>query len=981
MSIFDEKLGDLLETSKYKDFLNFELTNYNSKIINNLITDGEYQEAINFVMSHTNKNYSIPLKVEPSLSGMLNGLILNDKLKFDNFFVHLKKELLNAEEFVFVVSFIKYSGIQILISTLDELEKRGIKGKILTSVYMNVTDPKALEKLHSYKNIEVKIYNSGSESFHTKAYLFKKKSYNTCIIGSSNISQSALFSAEEWNVFLTENSYMEIYKNSKEQFEKLWNSNLAIDLTENFINEYENFKSNNGFIKTFNYEKIKKNVQISPNNMQMNVLENLELTRIQGEERGLVIAATGTGKTYLAGFDFKQSSFKSFLFLAHREELLINARKVFSKILNIPENKFGYIGGGIKNTDSKMIFATVQSFNKIKDMFDSTYFEYIVIDEFHHASAKTYEQIIRYFSPKFLLGLTATPERMDGEDIFKLCNYNIVSEIGLKEALDKELIAPFHYFGINDINVDYDKIPLKNGIYDDTLLTHSLNTLNRLDYITEKIQNYGYNGNRMHCIAFCQNIKHAEFMCKGFNSKGFKAEILTSKSNTTERSNVLKAFDNGDVEILCVVDILNEGIDIPKINLLLFLRPTSSSTIFIQQLGRGLRKLPEKDFVTVIDFIGNHNKDYLLAKVFSNERTLQNKCHLIKEIETNFSNFPGASYIEIDRICQERIIKKIEKINFNSSDMLRNEYLEFKNALGLKDDEIIEVMYFEQNIELFVKLINKFSSLHDAYKYLENSYNEIIDENTYKILKFLDNKIDCKEPLTLIAIRMKLDGLVVNEETLLKEYLKLYNIGDFKYKYLIKRIISELEEESFFVGAEEKIYKRINETIKFALWSFNKTINIKDFNENVLIKYDRYTRLELQILLDSKVPKGTWRSGYANTARDICLFITNDKEHVNVEHLKYDNSLISDQLIKWSSQPKTAHTSSVGQMFINHAKIDMNVHIFIRKSPYTEDKKTSPFIYLGLADYHESSGDKPMNIVWKLKNRIPQSIIYEINEE
>ena len=1022
MGILNEKSnknGIVINAENYPETLKFEILEYFSKNISSFINENAYQEALSYVEENIGKKFEVPLRIDKTVSfnGRLNELIINEKAKFMNFFVHLKNELMTCKKFYFIVSFIKYSGIQLLISTLDELEALGIKGEIITSVYLNITDPKALSKLLSYKNIKVKIYNNSNESFHTKAYLFEKEKYHTCIIGSSNISQSALYSAEEWNVKLTDNDFFDIYNQSFNQFQKLWNSNEAIGLTEDFIGKYEEYKEKNRPQNTFDYRKIQtEKKKFIPNSMQIEILEKLKNTRESGNNRGLVVAATGTGKTYLAAMDvkefFKNRKNSSFLFIAHREELLDNAIRVFSDILHIEKENFGRIFSGNKEVGHNMIFASIQSLRNCYKDFTSDKFNYIIVDEFHHASASSYEKIIHYFKPEFLLGLTATPERMDGKDILALCDYNLVGEMGMRKAMEKDLIVPFHYFGVNDITVDYEKIPYRNGKYDEEKLSKDLSVSIRTDYIVEKMEKFGYDGKYMSGIAFCQNIKHALYMKNEFLRKDYKSELLTSKTNLTERSKILESFRNKEIEILCVVDILNEGIDIPDINLLLFLRPTLSSTVFIQQIGRGLRKAAGKDFVTIIDFIGNHKKDYLITKVFSDE--IHNKSFLyekkekiIEQIKNQFSNIPGASYIELDRICQERIIDKIEKINFNSRNILKEMYNEFKNDIGKSPEEFLEISDFDSNIELFVELVTKVGSFYEAQVQFENDnfikYYRMKNPKT-DLLAYMEKKIRLCEPFTYLTVKFflkskyegqNLRNKYINSEILLSEYKKYFSIKDeFKNFYLLERIFNELIEdeileadlygykiskkyEAIFYEEDKNFEKRLSDLINLGLNEFRKN-DIEEFNDNVLITHKEYKRIDLQILLDSKVPKGTWRAGYANTEKDICLFITNDKSHIMQENLKYDNSLHSDEIIQWISQPKTYHSSSVGQMFIKHREKNMKVHIFARKYAFMNGNKTNPFIYLGQADYYRSFGDKPMTILWKLRRKLPQELIQEL---
>ena len=1062
----EEKNDNFLEITEYKENLEFEVLETFSDKISNFIEKNDYQKVIEFTekqlyllnqtftdesekikIQNTDFHFELPLKRKnKDIIGNINELIINEKVKFRNFFIYLKQELLNCKKFYFIVSFIRYSGIQLLISTLDKLEKQGIQGEIITSVYLNITDSKALRKLLSYKNIKVKIYNNSSESFHTKAYLFEKEKYHSVIIGSSNISQSALYSAEEWNVKLTDSSFFNIYEKSLNQFEKLWHSNEAIELTEDFIDEYEKYKKSINVQNTFDYRKtkIKQENEFVPNSMQKRVLQKLRETRINGNKKGLVISATGTGKTYLAAMDIKQffeidsnnenklfeindekskiSNIK-FLFIAHREELLENAMNVFSRILKIDKNEFGRIYGGLKETNKSMVFASIQSLRNCYNEFKHNFFDYIIVDEFHHSMSDSYLKTLSYFQSKFLLGLTATPKRMDGKDILSLCDYNVVDEIGIKEALEEDLIVPFHYFGVNDYTINYENIPYKNGKYNEKILLENLLLNTRTDYIVEKINKFGFDGDKLSAVAFCQNIEHAFFMKEEFSKKGYKSAVITANTSSNERSEILEKFKNKKIEILCVVDILNEGIDIPTINLLLFLRPTMSSTIFIQQIGRGLRKAKNKDFVTIIDFIGNHKKDYLLINYFSSEvdnkdTLFTKKEKIINEIKNQFSNIPKSCYVELDRICQNRIIEKIEKINFSSKNILKEMYLDYKAEIGKSENEFLQIADFDTNIELFQELCLKMHSFYNAQLQFEDSKifkneNEKnpLNKTEIEFLEYLEKKITLVEPFTFLIIDYLATGKeYINNSDLLNKYKGFFDIKrNFEKHYLLNRIFEELIEDEILeknlygykfskkyknlfsnkklneknnMKSQQKENKlnfinRLKQLIHLGLNEFKRN-DLDEFNENILISYKEYKRVELQILLDSKVPKGSWRAGYANTEKDICLFATIDKTHIFQENLKYDNSLFADDIIQWISQPKTSHNSSVGQMFIHHKEKGFKVHIFIRKYAFMNGNKTNPFIYLGNAQYYSSQGDKPMKILWKLDKKIPQKLIYEL---
>lgn len=585
------------------------------------------------------------------------------------------------------------------------------------------------------------------------------------------------------------------------------------------------------------------------------------------------------------------------------------------------------------------------------------------------------------------------------------------------------------HFGVNDYTINYDNIPYKNGKYNEKILLENLLLNTRTDYIVEKINKFGFDGDELSAVAFCQNIEHAFFMKEEFSKKGYKSAVITANTSSNERSEILEKFKNKKIEILCVVDILNEGIDIPTINLLLFLRPTMSSTIFIQQIGRGLRKAKNKDFVTIIDFIGNHKKDYLLINYFSSEvdnkdTLFTKKEKIINEIKNQFSNIPKSCYVELDRICQNRIIEKIEKINFSSKNILKEMYLDYKAEIGKSENEILKVSDFDTNIELFQELSLKLGSFYNAQLQFEDSeikQNKIslLNSEEIEFLAYLEKKLTIVEPFTYLIVKYLINNDFINLEIIVDEYKNYFNIKDnFQKEYVINRIFTELVEDEILEknSTKNRLFKiskkynkifenkkenndeinlklidldnsqntnynfknRLEDLLYLGLSEFKKNNNLSIFNENILIPYKKYKRIELQILLDSKVPKGSWRAGYANTDKDICLFATIDKTHIFQENLKYDNSLFADDIIQWISQPKTSHNSSVGQMFIHHKEKGFKVHIFIRKYAFMNGNKTNPFIYLGNAKYYSSQGDKPMKILWKLDKKIPQKLIYEL---
>lgn len=924
-------------------------------------------------------------------------LITNEKTRYQNFFKQLKNELRSCTEFSMMVSFIKSSGVQLLLRELDYLESIGVKGRIITSTYLNITDPKALYRLSRYKNIDIKIYNEDKESFHTKAYIFKREnSLGSVIIGSSNLSHSALCSGKEWNIRLAQGRNERIYQNSLEEFDKIWNSNDNYPLTDKFIEAYklhrDKYRDMNLEQFSFSEKNLKKGIE--PNIMQTKILRNLKQLRESGKQKALVIAATGTGKTYLSAFDIRNFNAKRVLFLAHRDELLTNARDTYKKIF--PNTTLGKISMAEKDFESDFIFATIQSMKKedILSKFERNAFDYIVVDEFHHAAAETYTRIIDWFDPKFLLGLTATPERMDGRDILHLTDYNIAGEIRLRDALELDLLAPFHYFGVADELIDYDKVKVTQGRFDTSDLSKKLSINKRVDFVIEKIKHYGYDGDRLKALGFCIDIDHAVYMAGEFSKRGIRSAYITAKDSQSKRLDTLSKFREGEVEVLFSIDIFNEGIDIPEVNMLLFLRPTNSSTIFIQQLGRGLRKIKNKEYVTVLDFIGNYNRDYLLGEAFI-DRNINtfDKDVLIREVKNEFHSIPGSSFIELDRICQKRILDNLEKIKINSSSTLTNLYSQVIDSLG-NSPRLIDFLY-STDIDpvLFIKYFGSFIEIKRKMADLSEAEKGFTFEQK-ELLARLESKLPIKWSFEYLLIYILLEQEETTIEGLIESARTFFGgeFGEGFHRGIIEYSLGEMskEEKKWAFPVIDVVDDRIclsdwgrervedtdfksylKDTLLYGLYRYRDEFKPEFYSDYKLVPYQQYSRSELQHLLLSPAQKGSWRAGYAIANKDLCLFITMNKDKNTEEHLMYDNFFQGQDIVQWISQNKTSHSSPIGQLYLNHKKMGYKVHLFIRKYS-TFGVSAMDFTYLGEVNYHSSHGDKPMYILWKLQKKIPE---------
>ena len=1012
-----KQLGDkfkrLAEENRFDEII--QLTEH----ISNLVSD--HRQKFSLPLSMITYNYSnrkLPVMEDLFLSRL--NLLHNDKHSMKNFFKALKYEMLTADSVDFMVSFIRMSGLQLIIRPLLELEKRNIPVRIITSTYLGITEVKALQKLMEFSNVQVKIIDTQKESFHTKAYMFHRNSgLNTVIIGSSNLSHSALMNGHELNVKLPDTSFLPIYEQTKRIFDQIWNSEETVALDSEFVHYYSEFIEAKRNLENFrNKEMIaaetKRDYQIThnnikPNAMQEKALRNLQNTRKNGNNKGVIIAATGTGKTYLSAFDVKAFNPKKLLFIAHREELLDNAIKTFQQV--IPKQEiFGKITGTVKEFDKPYLFSTIQSLHKdeILQRFKRDEFDYIIVDEFHHAEARTYRKVIDYFQPKFLLGLTATPERMDGRDVLALCDHNIVYEIRLREALEANLLAPFHYFGVSDHTVDYSKIPLKNGFFEEDALVKALKTNERTDFIIEMINTYGYHGDRMIGLGFCANIEHAKYMSEEFNKRGYHTTYLTGEHSIDYREKVIKQLEdeNDPLELIFTVNIFNEGIDIPKLNLILFLRPTESSTVFIQQLGRGLRKVEGKEFVTILDFIGNYQKSFVVPLALSGQINHKafDKDSLRVAITHEFADLPAGSYVDLDPITQKEILDRIDSIKMNSTDMLKSLYQQFKNELG-RAPEILDFLYYEQSPSLTF-FIHKYQSWVKTKEKM-NDINEldrkILDHPLMsEIIERLENQLPIKWPYDFIILELAFLQKKVSYTNVIKQLEKRFatKIDLEKHKTLIGQAMARLanpykkqkwsfgkvvgdqfvlNDDILEVTQDAEFYQYLKDRIDYGIIEFRRTHHPERFlaKGERLTLYQNYTRNDLIFLFEAGVKEGSWREGVSRAGNHYFLFVNLNKSEKVEEHLQYKDYFIDQRHFHWQSQNQTSHESSVGQNYIYHKERGIHIHLFVRKFDQMHGM-TLPFMYLGEVDYVSSYGDKPMNIKWRLHHPVPEDLYIDL---
>lgn len=890
----------------------------------------------------------------------------------------LRKEILSSDEIDLLVSFIKWKGIRILEPELKEFTERGGKLRVITTTYIGATDAKAVEFLSSLKNTEVKVsYNTGNERLHAKAYLFQRKTgFHTGYIGSSNFSRSALTDGLEWNLKITTKEVGHIIDKFKKTFEAYWQNS-----------EFETFDKNKHSEKLVDalkqgkfskeYTFTSANFDIKPFPYQNEILEKLEVERtVHNRHKNLLVAATGTGKTVISAFDYKNfrsnNTSSKLLFVAHRKEILQQAKATFQGVLK--DNNFGDLWvDGIEPNSNEYVFASVQTLNnRLKDLkLTPEYYDFIIVDEVHHISASTYRPIINYFKPKVLLGLTATPERMDGENILDdFCN-RIAAEIRLPEALNQKLLSPFQYFGITD-NIDLTNVKWEKGRYAASELS-SIYTKNnvRVGEIISNIDKYTNDINDVRAIGYCVTIEHATFMAEKFSLAGLKATSLTSK-NSNERDNIREQFRKKEFNYLFVVDIFNEGVDIPEIDTVLFLRPTESLTVFLQQLGRGLRLADGKDCLTVLDFVGNSRPEYDFESKF---RALIGKTttSVQKEIEDDFPHLPLGCSIVLEKKTKETILENIRKATSLNVNQLITKIINFQHQTTLPltlnnfitlNHISIETIYKKDSWSRLcqrAKVIDDFENINEKQIYSAIS-NKWLSTNSTSYFNFILK-------IAKQGFNIRINDFDENQKTMLLmlHYDVWQNAGGF----------DSLEKSIIQIGKNKTLVNEIIEVLEILIDKIGfKEIDIELPYKQPLKLHARYTRDQILAAfgLSTFDKKSSNREGAAENKRlnTEILFINLIKSEENFSPTTmYDDYAISETLFHWQSHNAYGPETTKGLSYIKHQENKKKILLFVREKASDENGNTLGYVFIGEGAFRDTEGSKPMSIKWELSEPIP----------
>ena len=889
----------------------------------------------------------------------------------------LEDELLKCDKFDISVAFITDGGIEPLLQTLKILEMRGIEGRILTTDYLEFSDPKALRKLASFKNIELKMFMSeeAGEGFHTKGYMFKNNDIYKIIIGSSNMTQKALSVNREWNTKIVSTEQGEYAKEILNEFERLWNSKYSLNYGQ-FIETYElNYKLIKEQRKIASAKKISslEEYKLQPNAMQISFINNLNKILEKGEKRALLISATGTGKTYASAFALRENKPGRALFLVHREQIAKQAIESYKKIFGETKT-FGLLSGNSKEFEADFLFSTMQMMSKedIFKKFKEDEFDIIVIDEAHRIGASSYQKIIQYFKPKLLLGMTASPERTDGYDVYKEFNYNIACEIRLKQALEENFLCPFHYFGITDIEFDGETIDENTELSDFSKLTCD----ERVNYIIKQIEFYGHSGTTTNGLVFCSSKREALALSDKFNDRGYFTVVLTGEDSQEKREEAINRLTSKNIEekidYIFTVDIFNEGVDIPEINQVIMLRPTESPIVFVQQLGRGLRKAEDKEYVVILDFIGNYKNNFMIPIALSGDRSY-NKDNIRRYVLEGERIIPGSSTIHFDEISKKRIFEAIDHADFTDIKLIKENYTNLKRKLG----RIPSLLDFDKYGEMDVFRIFDNKSLGSYYKFLvkyEKKFKIRLNMNEEKMIEFISKKIANGKRIHELEL---LNLLNDESDNLLEKLQKKINV---KYGFYLdeqtKRSIVNVLTNNFASGSGKKTYKECifieeNDNDYRISKNFDKMLKNKDFKNmfNELIQfgisrykqnysekykdtqftiYQKYTYEDVCRLLNWKnneVPLNIGGYKYDRDTKTFPVFINYDKNEEINDTIKYEDHFEnSNKLIAISKSGRTILSEDV-QNFINAKERGIKVDLFVRKNK--DDKISKEFYYLG----------------------------------
>lgn len=898
--------------------------------------------------------------------------------KDETMYNRILDEVQYCKSFTFAVAFIESGILNSLKTVLKDLN---VQGRILTSTYLYFNKPQMFRELLKLPNVEIRVYEQNHGKFHAKGYLFQHEGYHSALVGSSNFTAGALKVNKEWNLLFTSHNNGKLTEDIASEIEEQWKG--ASKLTPEWIDEYEKkYKiQNKPAIKVVSQSVDEDNSNysiIKPNKMQKEALKNLQKLRLLRETKGLIISATGTGKTYLAALDVKNYNPKRFLFVAHREQILKKSLDSFHKVLGgDKKTNYGILSGNTKNTDAKYLFATVQTLSKAENLnqFKRDEFDYILIDEAHHVGSKIYGKLLDYFTPDFLLGMTATPERSDDKNIYELFDYNVPYEIRLQEALEEEMLVPFHYIGVSDYTY--------NGeVIDDNTNLKYLVSEERVKYVVEQSKYYGYDGDVLHGLVFVSRKEEADEIAKLLTKNGYPAQMLSGEDSQEQREQAIEKLKNGELTYLVTVDIFNEGIDIPFINQVIMMRKTESVIVFVQQLGRGLRKAQGKEYLTVIDFIGNYKNNYLIPVALTGDQS-RTREGIREHIETG--QIEGLSTINFELVAKKRILKQLRgKKNLFTLE-IKKDYQELKRRLNktpliadfiknnmVASQAILSILNKKGNYNDFLLKVDKDAAYSWENDYLDKTLTFITSEflsgkRIHELLllqKLLDNGVSSRSELEKLVVDngsyCNDDVLNSVERILTLEYYKPKSYDDKNDKEKNKTEFAKLGGQTLIEIGNNKEY-RFNKEISELLekdHGFKKLfvdvikaglLNAREYDkENIFTIEKRYTRSDVNRLLNwqRKIPAQSI-GGYFIENGYCPIFVTYVKSNDIENSIKYEDRFISNSKIHcYTKNGRKLGKGETLKMFagVSEGNPKLTYLLFVKRSDAEDDDE---FVYLG----------------------------------
>ncbi|WP_270485548.1 DUF3427 domain-containing protein [Holdemanella biformis] len=892
----------------------------------------------------------------------------------------IEDELLHCDSFLISVAFITMGGITPLLQTLRTLEDKGIKGKILTTDYLAFSDPKALDKLATFSNIELKMYlvPDSKNGFHTKGYIFQSNEIYKILIGSSNMTNTALTTNREWNTKIVSTKSGEFVSEMLDEFEELWN--------------HPNTYSYNAFIGAYrvHYEEYKKvkqkeeiklpSKQLIPNSMQQAFISSLRNIRNSNESKALLISATGTGKTYASAFALQDQNSKKALFLVHREQIAKQALQSYKNVFKDTKT-FGLLSGNSKDTDVDYLFATMQTMSKkeVYSSFDPDTFDTIIIDEAHRIGAKSYQEIMDYFKPKFWLGMSASPERTDDFDVYAAFDHNIAYEIRLQQALEENLLCPFHYFGITDFLTDGNETDFTNFNY--------LTSNQRVDYIIKQTNYYGYSGERVKGLMFCSSKKEAAALSERLNLRGYRTLALSGEDSQEKREDAIDRLVSDTrsdyLQYILTVDIFNEGVDIPEINQVVLLRPTQSPIVFVQQLGRGLRKSQDKEYVVILDFIGNYKNNFMIPIALSGDRTY-NKDNIRRYVMEGERIIPGSSTIHFDEISKKQIFASIDKLS-GIKTFIKESYKNLKYKLNRTP----LLMDFLSNHEVDPLVILK--EYKTYYKLLESidasSIEKPLNDKELTVLEYYSSIIaNSRRPIEAELLNQIINLYTIEPFDLLNQINSKYNT-QFNMNHL-NSALSNITGNFIKTSAEKDKYTLLNSVIlhnddKLSISNDFKNIltntQFKEYIQDLIdvcieknkslrnkkkdtfgfIMYEKYSRRDVCQLLNHIKDDASTMYGMKQLNKNTCIFVTYHKaDGINgAEYLdgkpNYSDSFMDSQTFMWNSKIGNGPESKYMKEFTSGE----TKRLFVKKS----DGEGTDFYYMGTFEIDNIKGTTKKN--------------------